>query len=151
MPAAHANPDAYLDCSLPVDYKGSSGDTGGFSGALSVSLFLAYSLYFTAPGESVSVAGSGCAGYLPSDSGGGKYVGTAEDVNAGDYRPQTAVTGEDDAVDDAAHVWFLLFIVPQWTGSLLGNVNYHQSRDAILYGGLGRVIKGGCARRAICP
>lgn len=93
----------------------------------------------------------GSTGYLPGDSGGGKYVGAAEDVNAGDYRRQAAGTGEDDAVDDANHVWFLLFVLPQWSGSLLGDVNYHQRRYAILHDRVGRIVKDVCARRAICP
>lgn len=90
-------------------------------------------------------------GYLPGDSGGGKYVGTAEDVNAGDHRCQAAVTGENDAVDDAADVWFLLLVIPQWTGSLLGDVNCHQSRYAILHDWVGRIIKDNRAWRAIRP
>lgn len=151
MPVTHAIADAYLDCSLPVDYKGSSGDTGGFSGAFAVSLFLADSLYATTSGESVPVVEPGSTGYLLGDSGGGKYVGSAEDVNAGDYRRQAAGTGEDDAVDDANHVWFLLFVLPQWSGSLLGDVNYYQRCYAILHDRVGRIGKDGCARRAICP
>lgn len=90
-------------------------------------------------------------GYLPGDSGGGRYVGAAEDDNAGDHRCQAAVTGEDDAVDDAAHVWFLCIIIPQWAGSLLGDVHYHQSYYAILYDWMGRIIKDNCAWRAIRP
>ena len=52
-------------------------------------------------------------------------VGAAENVNTCDYRPQTDVPGTNDAMDDAAHVRFLLLIIPQRTGTVLGDLNPH--------------------------
>ena len=80
-----------------------------------------------------------------SYSGWGVNVGTAEDGNPPDGRPQAATAESDDAVDDAHNVCLLLSIIPQWPGSLLGDFQYYYYWHAVFCYRLGRSgqVEGG--------
>ncbi len=69
----------------------------------------------------------GGARYPAGTAGRRQHVGTAKDGPAQGDRPKTAVAEPDDAVDDAGDVQFLLAVLPQWSGFILGyfQCNYH--------------------------
>lgn len=60
-------------------------------------------------------------------------MGAAEDGNTDFYRPETAGTEPYDAMDDANDVYISQSIIPQWPGSLLGDVKYYQYYYAVFY------------------
>ena len=64
-------------------------------------------------------------------------MAAAKDGNTGHYRPETAVTEPDDAVDDANDVCLLNFDISQWAGSLLGDFKYYQNRYSVFFHGVG--------------
>jgi len=64
-------------------------------------------------------------------------VGAAKDGNGTNYRPQAAVAGQYDAMDDATDVCLLHFILSQWAGSFLGNIKCYQDWSPIFCNRLG--------------
>ncbi len=61
----------------------------------------------------------------------------AKDGNAHLSRPQAGSAEPDDAVDDAADVCLLYLTVPQWSGSLLGDIKCYHYCNSVLYDRLG--------------
>ncbi len=66
-------------------------------------------------------------------------MAAAKDGNTSHYRPETAVTEPDDAVDDANDVCLPLFIISQRTGSLLGDFKCYQNWSPVCCYWVGRV------------
>jgi hypothetical protein len=66
-----------------------------------------------------------------ADSGGRDAVGAAEDDHPAQRRPKTATAEPDDAVDDAYYVCLPDHVLPQRTGSLLVDIQYHQHCHAV--------------------
>jgi hypothetical protein len=58
-------------------------------------------------------------------------VGAAKNDDSDHVRPPAAGAERDDAVDDAAEVWFPGAIFPQRSGSLLGDFDQHQNCNAV--------------------
>ena len=65
-------------------------------------------------------------------------MGAAENGNSPDYRPQATGAEPYDFMADATDVWFSLLIIPQWSGSLLGDFKCYQYCHAIFCYRVGR-------------
>ena len=66
-------------------------------------------------------------------------MGATEDDDDHYYRPETAGSKPDDAVDDAYGVCLHDFIIPQWLGSLLGDFKCYPDCSAVFCYWLGRI------------
>jgi len=74
-----------------------------------------------------------------ADSGGWVHVCHAENDYDAISGREAGVDEPDDAVDDAADVWVLYPQFFQWSGGLLGGIEYHWCGDPGLHNGLGPV------------
>ena len=78
------------------------------------------------------------------------HVAAAEDDDLPQPGPQAAADPADDAVDDAADVYFLLILVPKWVGVVLGYLKPDGCCHSVFYYRFRGAIAGATSRSRSC-